>query len=111
MVCEETFNALSAANLTVALDDINITGKIQMNKLLMAPNFKLALQIPLTKTVIIASKDSEKTAEQKKEEQLKAKKGRKSMAELKAAQAKKERDSQQQIIETHAGYLDIELNL
>ena len=64
-----------------------------MNKLLMAPNFKLAVQVPLTKTVIIASKQSQKTAEQKKEEALKEKKGRKSMAELKAQQAKKAKEN------------------
>lgn len=39
-----------------------------MNKLIMAPKFKLAIQVPLSKTVVIASKQSQKTAEQKKEE-------------------------------------------
>ena len=82
-----------------------------MNKLLMAPNFKLALQVPLTKTVIIESRESQKTAQEKKEELLKAKKGRKNLAELKAAQAKRERDQQEEIITTHAGYLELELNL
>lgn len=43
MVSEETFNGLSASNLKVGLDDMNISGKFQMNKLLMAPNFKLAV--------------------------------------------------------------------
>ena len=82
-----------------------------MNKLLMAPNFKLAIRVPLIKTVIIESRESQKTAQEKKEELLKAKKGRKSVAELKAAQAKREKDQQQQIIETNAGYLELELNL
>ena len=111
MVSEETFNGLSASHLTVALDDMNIAGKVQMNKLLMAPNFKLAIQVPLTKTVVIESRESQKSAQEKKEEQLKAKKGRKNLADLKAAQAKRERDNQQQVIETHAGYLELELNL
>ena len=111
MVSEETFNALSASNLEVSLDEFNIAGKVQMNKLLMAPNFKLAIQIPLTKTVVIESRESQKSAQEKKEEQLKAKKGRKSMADLKAAQAKKEKENQQQIIETHVGYLEMEINL
>ena len=62
-VSEETFNALSASNLTVGLDDMGIIGKVQMNKLLMAPNFKLAIQIPMTKTVVIQSRESQKTAE------------------------------------------------
>ena len=43
MVSEETFNKLSASELTVSLDDMNIEGKVKMNKLIMAPNFKLAL--------------------------------------------------------------------
>ena len=94
MVSEETFNALSASNLEVSLDEFNIAGKVQMNKILMAPNFKLAIQIPLTKTVVIESRESQKSAQEKKEEQLKAKKGRKSMADLKAAQAKKEKENQ-----------------
>ena len=64
----------------------------------MAPNFKLAIQVPLIKTVIIESRESQKTAQEKKEEQLKAKKGRKNLAELKAAQAKREKDQQEQII-------------
>ena len=55
MVSEETFNGLSASSLKVSLDDMDIQGKFQMNKLLMAPNFKLAVQIPLTKTVVIES--------------------------------------------------------
>ena len=67
MVTEETFNKLSASELIVSLDGMQIEGRIQMNKLLMAPNFKLALQVPMTKTVIIASKASEMTAQEKKE--------------------------------------------
>ena len=62
MVSEETFNKLSASELTVSLDDMNIEGKVKMNKLIMAPNFKLALQVPLTKTVIIESKASKMSA-------------------------------------------------
>ena len=111
MVSEETFNKLSAAELTVSLNDQPVEGKIQMNKLLMAPKFRLAVKVPLTKTVVIASKQSQKTAEQKREEALKEKKGRKSMADLKAAQAKKAKDNMEQKIETHAGYVEIELNL
>ena len=68
MVSEETFNKLSASELTVSLDDMNIEGKVKMNKLIMAPNFKLALQVPLTKTVIIESKASKMSAQEKKEE-------------------------------------------
>lgn len=66
-----------------------------MNKLLMAPNFKLALQVPMTKTVIIASKASEMSAQEKKEQQLAAKKGRKSAAQLQADKAKKAKDQQE----------------
>ena len=68
MVSEETFNKLSSSELTVTLDDMNIEGKVKMNKLIMAPNFKLALQVPLTKTVIIESKASKMSAQEKKEE-------------------------------------------
>ena len=93
MVSEDTFNKLSAAELKVSINEQPIEGKVKMNKLLMAPKFKLALQVPLTKTVIIASKQSQKTAEQKKEEVLQSKKGRKSMAQLKADQAKKAKES------------------
>ena len=57
---------------------MSIDGRVKMNRLLMAPNFKLSLRVPMTKVVIIDSKASQKTAEQKKEELLKAKKGRKS---------------------------------
>ncbi len=63
MVSEETFNHLSASELCIQLDDMSIEGRVKMNKLLMAPNFKLSLQVPLTKTVIIESKDSKKTPE------------------------------------------------
>lgn len=111
MVSEETFNGLSASNLKVGLDDMNISGKFQMNKLLMAPNFKLAVQIPLTKTVVIESKEAGKSAQEKKEEQLKAKKGRKTQADLKKAQAQREKDNKEQVIETHVGYLEVEINL
>lgn len=58
---------------------MNIEGRVKMNKLLMAPNFKLSLQVPMTKTVVIESKASKMTAEQKKEEQIKQKKGRKNL--------------------------------
>ena len=68
MVSEETFNKLSAAELSVTLDEMSIEGRFQMNKLLMAPDFKLALQVPLTKTVIIESKASKMSAQEKKEE-------------------------------------------
>ena len=51
------------------------------------------------------------SAQEKKEEQLKAKKGRKNLADLKAEQAKRAKDSQPQKIETHVGYVEIELNL
>jgi len=78
MVSEDTFNQLSSADLTVSIDDMNIDGSVKMNKLLMAPDFRLALKVPLTKVVIIESKASQMTAEQKKEEMLKSKKGRKS---------------------------------
>ena len=111
MVSEETFNHLSASELCIQLDNMSIEGRVKMNKLLMAPNFKLSLQVPLTKTVVIESADSKKSAEQKKEEQLKAKKGRKNLVEMKADQARKAKNSQPQKIETHVGYVEIELNL
>ena len=90
---------------------MNIEGRVKMNKLLMAPNFKLSLQVPMTRTVVIESKASKMTAEQKKEEQIKQKKGRKNLVQMKEDQAKKAKDSQPQKIETHAGYVEIELNL
>lgn len=63
MVSEDTFNKLSASELQVAIGDMNIVGKVQMNRLLMAPGYKLALRVPLTKTIIIESKASKMTAE------------------------------------------------
>ena len=111
MVSEDTFNQLSNADLVVSIGNMNIEGRVKMNKLLMAPNFKLSLQVPMTRTVVIESKASKMTAEQKKEEQIKQKKGRKNLVQMKEDQAKKAKDSQPQKIETHAGYVEIELNL
>jgi len=111
MVSEDTFNKLSASELVVALDGMGIEGRVQMNRLLMAPNFKLSFNLPLTKTVVVESRASQMSAQEKKDEQLNAKKGRKSAADLKAAQAKRAKESQGQTIETHAGYVEIELNL
>ena len=58
MVSEDTFNQLSASELRVSIDDMGIEGKVSMNKLLMAPGFKLAFRVPMTKTVVIESKQS-----------------------------------------------------
>ena len=76
MVSEETFNALSAANLSIAIDGQETEGQIKMNKLLMAPGYKLAMRVPMTKTVVIEGKASRMTAEEKKAEAMKGKKGR-----------------------------------
>jgi len=111
MVNEETFNHLSAADLVVTIDEMDISGKFKMNKLLLAPGFKLALQVPLTKTTVLESVQPKKTAEQKKEELLQAKKGRKNLVQIKADQAKKARENMAKQITTHAGYLEVELNL
>ena len=63
-----------------------------MNRLLLAPDFKLALQVPLTKTVVIESKHSKMTAQERKDEQMKAKKGRKNVATMEADKARREAD-------------------
>lgn len=47
-----------------------------MNKLLMAPGYKLALRVPMTRTTIIEGKASKMSAEEKKAEAMKGKKGR-----------------------------------
>ena len=62
MISEDCFNKLSASELKVDIDGMGIEGKIQMNKLLMAPNFKLAFRLPMIKTVVIESLASKMTA-------------------------------------------------
>ena len=84
MISEDCFNKLSASELKVDIDGMGIEGKIQMNKLLMAPNFKLAFRLPMIKTVVIESLASKMTAQERKEQELKSKKGRKSEAQRKA---------------------------
>ena len=62
MINEDTFNGLSASEFSIVIDDMDIQGRLQMNRLLLAPDFKLALQVPLTKTVVIESKLSKMSA-------------------------------------------------
>ena len=82
-----------------------------MNRLLLAPDFKLALQVPLTKTVVIESKLSKMSAQERRDEQIKAKKGRKNVATMDADKARREADAKDQVVKTHVGYVEVELNL
>ena len=79
MVSEETFNQLSASELSVVIDGHDTAGSIKMNKLLMSPGYKLAVRVPMTKTTIIEGRASRMTAEEKKAEAMKAKKGRQNL--------------------------------
>ena len=111
MINEDTFNGLSASDFSIVIDDMDIEGHLQMNRLLLAPDFKLALQVPLTKTVVIESKMSKMSAQERKDEQMKAKKGRKNVATMEADKARREADAKDQVVKTHVGYVEVELNL
>ena len=43
MINEDTFNGLGASEFSIVMDDMDIEGRLQMNRLLLAPDFKLAL--------------------------------------------------------------------
>ena len=111
MVSEETFNLLSAADLVIGIENMPIEGRVKMNKLLMAPGFKLALRVPLSKTVIIQGRAARMTADEKKAEAMKAKKGRQNLVQKKADEAKREKENSDQKIVTHVGFLEVEINL
>lgn len=111
MINEDTFNGLSASEFSIVIDDMDIQGRLQMNRLLLAPDFKLALQVPLTKTVVIESKLSKMSAQERRDEQIKAKKGRKNVATMDADKARREADAKDQVVKTHVGYVEVELNL
>ena len=111
MINEDTFNGLSASEFSIVIDDMDIQGRLQMNRLLLAPDFKLALQVPLTKTVVIESKLSKMSAQERRAEQIKAKKGRKNVATMDADKARREADAKDQVVKTHVGYVEVELNL
>ena len=42
---------------------------------------------------------------------MKAKKGRKNVATMEADKAKREADAKDQVVKTHVGYVEVELNL
>lgn len=104
-ITDETFNMLSQSYIQVMLDDLQVHGQIQMSKLIMAPNFKLAVRIPLTKTTVVQQKKKKLTEQEKKEQQMaKARGKRASISEL----TKKQEPEK---VFTQVGYVDIEVNL
>ena len=52
-VSEDTFNALAQANIEVEIEGHSISGKISMNRLLLAKDFACPVTIPLVKTVVV----------------------------------------------------------
>ena len=102
-VSEETITALSNSHIQMMLDDLNVHGQIPMTKLLLAPNFKLRVQIPLKKTVVVEAKKKKMTPQEKKMALLNKAKGKKKDEEEESAREK--------TIITHAGQIEVEINL
>ena len=102
-VSEETITELSNSHIQVMLDDLNVHGQIPMTKLLLAPNFQLRVTIPLKKTVIVEAKKKKLTPQEKKQALLDKAKGKKKGEEEESAREKQ--------IVTHAGQIEIEINL
>lgn len=100
-VSEETITQLSNANLQIMLDEKSVHGQISMAKLLLAPNFHLKVTIPLKKSVTVEAKKKKLTPQQKKQMMLDKAKGK----------AVDDEETKERTIVTHAGQIEVEINL
>jgi len=57
---EDTFNKLVAAQVDFEIEGRGVKGALNMNKVLLAQNFKMEASIPLEKTIYLEEKKVEK---------------------------------------------------